>query len=131
MPWQVGGLFGGPLPAAVGDGWVVVQKDGTWKQRRAQDPRLAWASAKGTVYLATTDGKVMRSDGDGDAFHDAHAPIRARLLAGSADDDVYVAGSQGIAHFDGTKWSDFASELDATHMLASPDDLWIITQPHP
>jgi hypothetical protein len=67
---------------------------------------------------------------EGNSVRDLRAPFKAQILTG-ADDDLYLAGTQGIVRFDGKQWSNFAPEMNATRMIATPAEVWVITQSHP
>ena len=119
---------------------------GSWSEDRAADPGTTaidlWTSGSSDLYALVNDdagqgpSRILRSDGHGWAELPApDACGAASVDAGwaTSPEDIFVAGIDILAHFDGTAWSCFDDDKETNFFRtiwgSGPDDVWVEEMP--
>jgi hypothetical protein len=95
--------------------------------------RAAWAAAPDDLWLVANEGVVVRWDGKSQARVVYRGPSDGSLkaIAGRGPNDVWVAGSNHVAHWDGEHWSHqshWLGRLDVRTLVVVSDTLVALTE---
>ncbi|MGC4113674.1 MAG: hypothetical protein QM765_03220 [Myxococcales bacterium] len=115
----------------VGTGWsdgaAVQHWDGvTWASvdsRPVSDAQCAWTSPEGEVWIGTVSDAYRRV---GTEWVEARPCVGAvAAIGGTSKADVWVGGTQGLAHWNGTAWTEVASNPVLSLWASARDDVWV------
>jgi len=89
-------------------------------------PAMATSSAKAYNYfIAGYSGTILNSTGSGWSLQPIPTTQRLYRIWGSAGDDVYCVGDEGIFHYDGVAWTNVNSSTTFGALWGSgPDDVF-------
>jgi hypothetical protein len=94
--------------------------------RAFEDPVAIFVDAGGAPWVVegTRDGVTRLRDG---RWETLETPVRApKAIAGTAPDDVWLAGASGAAHFDGRHWLVVPGVAGPLSLVAvSPPNVWL------
>lgn len=132
--WALSAVSPGDLWVGSQTGTVARRQQGEWTTWSFPAERVAvWhieGFSDGTALLGDSNGKVFHVDEGTPTERTPPAKETGRRFLHSlharSSDDVWVAMSDGLHHWDGRAWT--AHDLRVHHVFGSGEDLWVLAE---